>query len=63
MTHGMDAMGRKDVPELEAAFNLLRQIYWREYGRGWREVIAKIRNTAADSAADGETFDGGKDGN
>lgn len=52
-----DGMGRKDVPELEAAFNLLRKIYWREYGRGWRTVIGTIRNVAADPGSsdhDGE---------
>lgn len=40
-----------DTAELEAAVNLLRKIYWREHGRGWRKTIETIRNVAAD---DGE---------
>lgn len=58
-----DGMGRKDVPELEAAFKLLRTIYWREYGRGWRKTIETIRSVAADPgpAPDGERADAAKE--
>lgn len=33
---------RPDPPEL-AACDVLRQIYWREYGRGWREATQRVK--------------------
>ncbi len=32
-----------DTPELEAGCDILREIYWREYGRGWREALESIK--------------------
>jgi len=45
-----------DTPELKAAIEMLRQIYWREYGRGWREATAAIKRVLEMTApgADGE---------
>lgn len=34
---------RPDPPELSAACDMLRQIYWREYGRGWREATQRVK--------------------
>lgn len=34
---------RPDPPELVAACDVLRQIYWREYGRGWREATQRVK--------------------
>lgn len=34
---------KMDTPELAAAIGDLRAIYWREYGRGWREACQHIK--------------------
>lgn len=34
---------RADPPELAKAIALLREIYWREYVRGWRAAIDVIK--------------------
>lgn len=34
---------RPDPPELARACDMLREIYWREYGRGFREAIANVQ--------------------
>ena len=36
-------MTRGDTPELKAAIDMLRAIYWREYGRGWREACLRVK--------------------
>ena len=36
-------MPQPDSPELIKACDMLREIYWREYGRGWREAIAAVQ--------------------
>ena len=36
-------MPQPDPPELINACNMLREIYWREYGRGWREACAHVK--------------------
>lgn len=32
-----------DTPELTKACNMLREIYNREYGRGWRKAVAYVK--------------------
>jgi hypothetical protein len=34
---------RADSPELARTINMLREIYWREYGRGWKAAIEGIK--------------------
>lgn len=34
---------RPDPPELAKACDMLREIYWREYGRGWKAAIDGIK--------------------
>lgn len=50
---------RPDTPELAAGVDMLRQIYWREYGRGWREAVSKVKEVlerdVPAEAPDGET--------
>ncbi len=36
-----------DPPELVKAIETLREIYWREYGRGWRAAIEGIQKGLA----------------
>ena len=36
-------MQRPDTPELAKACEMLREIYWREYGRGWRDAVENIK--------------------
>lgn len=47
---------RPDTPELAVAIDMLRQIYWREYGRGWKEAVQRVRAVLEQeaAAADGE---------
>lgn len=40
-----------DPPELANAIGMLRQIYWREYGRGWREANQRVREILEREAA------------
>ena len=42
-----------DTSELTKACNMLRQIYNRKYGRGWREAVAHLKRIL-DKAADDE---------
>jgi hypothetical protein len=46
-----------DPPELARAIDALRQIYWREYGRGWKDAVANIQRVLTQEFAktDGET--------
>lgn len=37
-------MSQPDPPELIKACDMLREIYWREYGRGWRAAVANVKN-------------------
>ena len=32
-----------DTPEISTACDMLRGIYWREYGRGWRDAFAYVK--------------------
>lgn len=34
---------KQDPPELQAGIEMLRSIYWREYGRGWREACQRVK--------------------
>lgn len=45
---------RPDTPELAAACDLLREIYWREYGRGWQEAVQKVKDVLEREFTDGE---------
>jgi hypothetical protein len=48
---------RPDPPELAKAIDTLRTIYWREYGRGWREAVENVKRVLeqhAKQVADGE---------
>ena len=51
---------RPDPPELAAAIDMLRQIYWREYGRGWKEAVQRVKVVLEQEAlavsVDGETM-------
>lgn len=42
---------RFDPPELQRAIDLLREIYWREFGRGWRAAIEGITKGLAQQDA------------
>jgi hypothetical protein len=45
---------KQDPPELQAGIEMLRKIYWREYGRGWREAcqhMGRILQSAPPLAA------------
>ena len=52
---------RPDTPELARAIDMLRTIYWREYGRGWREAIENVKRVLeqpANECSGGEPKDG-----
>ncbi len=34
---------RPDPDELRAAIEMLRSIYWREYGRGWKDAVQSVK--------------------
>ena len=38
-------MPQPDPPEIAKACEILREIYWAEYCRGWREACAHIKRT------------------
>ncbi len=53
---------RPDPPELTKGIDMLRTIYWREYGRGWREAVENVKRVLEQHAkpvSDGEA-EGGK---
>ena len=43
---------RPDPPELVRACDMLREIYWREYGRGWRDATEHVKRVLESPPAD-----------